>query len=171
MDRLYTSTTLAEWLLSHGITMIGTMQANRKGIPPAFKRTAERREFSYQVLWNKEERNMSLHSYVVRTKSTGPRNVLLLTMMKPILGVTKDDGKKKPAIFKLYDFTKGGTDIVDQSAQSYTCKVKSNKWTLVAFSFVLDTCRIRTKVKTITSILPVPACGNQLFIKDALVHE
>ena len=142
MDRLYTSITLAEWLFSKRITMVGTMMANRKGIPPAFKSTEGRSEFSYKVLWNTAEKNMSLHSYVVRTKSTGPRNVLLLTTMKPILGVTKDDGKKKPAICKLYDYTKGGTDIVDQRAQTYTCKVKSNKWTLVALSFVLDTCRI-----------------------------
>lgn len=33
---------------------------------------------------------------------------------KTILGVTKDDGKNKPAVFKLFDFAKGGTDIVDQ---------------------------------------------------------
>ena len=33
--------------------------------------------------------------------------------MRPLLGVTKDDDKVKPAIPKLYDYTKGGTDIVD----------------------------------------------------------
>ena len=27
---------------------------------------------------------------------------------------TKDDNQKKPSIYKLYDFTKGETDIVDQ---------------------------------------------------------
>ena len=44
---------------------------------------------------------MSLHSYVVNTKSTGKRNVLLLSTFKPILGITKDDGKQKPAINNL----------------------------------------------------------------------
>ena len=34
--------------------------------------------------------------------------------MEPILGVTKDDQKFKPQIYKLYDFTKGGADIIDQ---------------------------------------------------------
>ena len=33
-----------------------------------------------------------------------------------MLRVTKDDGKEKPALYKLYDFTKGGTDIVDQKS-------------------------------------------------------
>ena len=53
---------------------------------------------------------MVLHSYVVRTKSKGDKNVLVLGTFDPILGVTKDN-KKKPAIIKFYDFTKGGTDI------------------------------------------------------------
>ena len=33
MDRLYTSIPLAEWLLERKITMVGTLQSNRKGIP------------------------------------------------------------------------------------------------------------------------------------------
>ena len=29
------------------------------------------------------------------------KNVLMLSMVQPLKGVTKDDGKKKPAIYKL----------------------------------------------------------------------
>ena len=36
-DRLYTSIPLASWLYIQGITMIGTMQTNRKGIPAYLK--------------------------------------------------------------------------------------------------------------------------------------
>ena len=32
----------------------------------------------------------------------------------PLLATTKDDNKSKPAIYKLYDFSKGETDIIDQ---------------------------------------------------------
>lgn len=72
--------------------------------------------------------------------------------MKPILGVTKDDGKCKPAIYNLYDFTiKGGTDIVDQRSQIYTCKAKSHRWTLVAFYYLLDTCRINSSTLAATN--------------------
>ena len=142
-DRLYTSLPLAKWMLTEkGMTIVGTLQANRKGIPDEMKKTQGRDEFSYQVLWEKDNQNITLHSYVVRTKSTGPRNVLVMSTMKPILGTTTDDRKKKPAIMKLYDFTKGGTDIVDQRAQSYTTKAQTNRWTVVAFYFLLDTCRV-----------------------------
>lgn len=35
-----------------------------------------------------------MHSYVVKNKSSGMRNVLMLSTIQPILGVTKDDQKK-----------------------------------------------------------------------------
>ena len=42
----------------------------------------------------------------------------------------KDDGKKKSAIIKLYDFTKGETDVVDQKMGNYSVKPNSSKWTV-----------------------------------------
>ena len=58
--------------------------------------------------------------------------------------MTKDDDKKKPALFKLYDFTKGGTDIVDQRIGMYTTKTKTRKWTRVALAYLLDTIRVNS---------------------------
>ena len=141
-DHLYTSVSLAQWLLSQNITCVGTLQSNRRGIPNEIKNVAERERFSYQCFWESSENKLVLHSYVVPTKSSGKRNVLLLSTVQPILGVTKDDGKKKPAIYKLYDFTKGGTDVMDHRIGTYTYKAKSNRWTLTAFSYILDVCRI-----------------------------
>ena len=141
-DRLYTSIPLAQWLLSHNITCVGTIKANRKGIPVEIKELANREPLTYECFWEAEENKLSLHSYVVNTKSSGKRNVLLLSTMQPILGTTKDDGKQKPAIYKLYDYTKGGTEVVDQRMASYTCKAKSKRWTLPAFSYILDVSRI-----------------------------
>ena len=48
----------------------------------------------------------------------------MLTISNPLLGVTMDENKVKQALYKLYDFTKGGTDIVDQRMGFYTSKVK-----------------------------------------------
>ena len=64
--------------------------------------------------------------------------------MEPLLGVTKDDQKFKPQMYKLYDFTKGGTDIIYQKMGTYTTKSKSRKWSRVAFSFLLDTIRVNS---------------------------
>ena len=93
-------------------------------------KTAGRKEFSYEILWNADDVGMTLHSYVVKTKSTGLRKVLLLSTLEPIIAVTQDDGKQKPQIYKVYDFSNGRTDIIDQRAQFYTCNPKSSRWTI-----------------------------------------
>ena len=137
MDRRYTSVAIARWLLEKDITMIGSLQSNRRGIPPEIKDISTREILSTETYWE-QDGDLSLSSYVVRA-SSGKKNILMLTTMRPLLGVTSDDGKKKPALYKLYDFTKGGMDIVDQKFGNYTVKTKSRKWTTVAFSYLLDT--------------------------------
>ena len=57
---------------------------------------------------------MCITSYTVTTKSKGKKNVVTLSTMRPMDACIKDDDKFKPQIFKFYDFTKGGTDIVDK---------------------------------------------------------
>ena len=126
MDRLYTSIALAQWLLSKNITCIGTMQMRRVGIPEEVKSTKQRENFSTRMYWEKESGDMTLTSYVVLT-STGVKNVLVLSTMRPLQGITKDDGKQKPSIFKLNAFTKGGTTVVDQRIAKFTTKVKPPK--------------------------------------------
>ena len=54
-----------------------------------------------------------LHSYVFPTKSSCQRNALLLSTLKLIFGATIADGKKKPAICMLYDFTKADMDEME----------------------------------------------------------
>ena len=77
-DRHYTSVPLAKWLFEKDITLIGTFQSNRQGIPPEIKKVSGGEEFSYQVLWEKDSQDMRLHSYVVNTMSSDPKNILVL---------------------------------------------------------------------------------------------
>ena len=51
----------------------------------------------------------------------------------------------KNQVYKFYDFTKGGTDIVDQLNDCYTVCSQSNKWDLVAFYYILDNIRVNSK--------------------------
>ena len=64
--------------------------------------------------------------------------------MWPLLGVTKDDGKCKPTVIKFYDFTKGGTDVMDMKMAKYSCKALTHRWTMVHFYFLLDAIRCNT---------------------------
>ena len=51
-DRLYTSISLAKWLLERNIITVGTLQANRKGIPEEVKHIGSRDSNSYEVFWD-----------------------------------------------------------------------------------------------------------------------
>ena len=106
---------MVQWLLDRRITSVGTLQSNRKGIPAEIKEIKDRETNSYEIYWEKDNGISNLHSYMVKTKSSGKQNVLLLLTVPPLLATTKDDNKSKPAIYKLYDFSKGGTNIIGQS--------------------------------------------------------
>ena len=86
--RLYTSLPLMNYLLEKDITIVGTLVSNRKGLPKEFVKTAGRKEFSYEILWNADDVRITLYSYVVKTKLTGLCNVLLLSILEPIIAVT-----------------------------------------------------------------------------------
>jgi hypothetical protein len=142
----YVSFTTATYALILIDILVGTLQANKQGIPKEVKAIAGRETNSYKVFHEKNQHDMQLHSYVVKTKSTGMRNVLLLSTKKVILGTTKvDGGKNKPAAYRYYDYTKVGVDIVDQVSLPYTTKSKSKRWTRVALSWVLDTAKTNAK--------------------------
>lgn len=102
-DNLYTSIPLAKKLLDRKMTLVGTMRHNRIGLPKEVKTLDNREEFSTEVWWEKEGK-ITFTSYVVKTKSKGKKNIVVLSTMEPLLGVTKDDDKFKPAIIKFYDF-------------------------------------------------------------------
>jgi hypothetical protein len=144
-DRFYTSVDLADTLLTEfNMTCLGTLTANRKGLPGEFKSLVGRQEGDYLVLFE-ESGKMSLHSWVVNTKSAGKKNIMLLTTTNPILGKTMDDGKDRPAIIAFYNYAMLGTDRMDQLGQNFTTRVKSKRWTMSVLSYILDTCRVNAR--------------------------
>jgi hypothetical protein len=90
-----------------------------EGVPTEMKDFKNRENLSSEVYWQKDGPLSLL--YVVET-TTGKNNVLMLSTLKHMLGTTKDDSRKKLALYKLHDFTKGGTDIVDQRMAFHTSK-------------------------------------------------
>jgi hypothetical protein len=121
------------------ITIVGTICSNRRGLPEHFKNPKGRAVGDYQVLWDMNSK-MNIHSEIARKKSGKLINVLLISTMTPILGLTKDT--QKPAIIELYNQTMGGTDIVDLLIVHKTVRWKSNKWTMSPLAFILDTAAV-----------------------------
>ena len=91
--------------------MLGTMQKNRAGLPRELVDPKQKEEHGYEVFWDASNFVLNLHCYTVVNKSTGKKNVILLSTVEPILGTTKKDANRRPAAIELYNYSKGGTDI------------------------------------------------------------
>ena len=83
------------------------------GFPEDVFDTKNREVLSKTCHFEKDKKDLCLSSYTVQIKSKSKKNVIL-SITRPMHSCTKDDNKSKPQIFKFYDFTKGGTDIVNQ---------------------------------------------------------
>ena len=46
---------------------------------------------------------------------------------------------------KFYDFSKGGTDIIDQMMGNYTVSSVSPRWIMSSFAYMLDTMRVNAQ--------------------------
>ena len=82
MDRYCTSIPLVEWLCDKNIACIGTLNSNQKGLPKEIKETKGREENSW-ISCKSDKDEVTLNSYVVKSKSSGVRNVLLLQTTNP----------------------------------------------------------------------------------------
>ena len=92
---------------------------------------------------NHKEKNIMLASYIDKKKS-GKKNVIVLSTVHDSVKVTNDQ-RKKPQIHSMYDHTKGDVDVVDLLSTSHSTRIKSKRWPINAFAFILDTCRINAK--------------------------
>lgn len=89
--------------------------------------------------------------------------LVLSTHPKTIYGITEDDRKRKPAIVKLYDFTKGGVDIMDHRINNFTTKQKTRKWTRCALAYILDTARVNAQTVMLLNNGKGPRRGGNSF--------
>ena len=55
-DRLYTSNSLANWLLEKNVTTVETLLSNRRGIPAEVKSTNGREVNLYKYFWKSSEK-------------------------------------------------------------------------------------------------------------------
>ena len=116
------------------------MRHDRKGNPKEVKAIGNRVLYVYH-----KEKNMVLASYIDKKKS-GKKKVNVLSTMHDSVKVTNNQ-RKKPQIHSMYDHMKGGVDVVDLLSTSHSKRIKSKRWPINAFAFILDTCR--TNAKTI----------------------
>jgi hypothetical protein len=81
--------------------------------------------------------------------------------------MTLDTGK--PAIVNYYNMTMGGTDVVDQLMSHKTVRWKSDRWTMSALAFILDTCAVNAT--TISGLQEGAEKADTRDFRFKLIHE
>ena len=99
MDCLYTSILSANWIFGRKTTCVGTLNHNHEGIPTELKNISEREDFAVTCHYESVNKDLCLLLCFVKTKSFGKKNVLLLSTMRAINDIRRDDNKQKSGIY------------------------------------------------------------------------
>ena len=118
-DRLSTGVIIVH-KLDRGITLVKTWYSNPKWFLEEPKAVSGNK-FLSTIFYQIDDANKSVSnkngllvcSYVTKPKSGKQNQVVLLNITYPLKG-TMDDNVRRPVLLKLYHFTKGGTDVIDQ---------------------------------------------------------
>ncbi|KAL8572469.1 hypothetical protein ACOMHN_005615 [Nucella lapillus] len=137
-DNYFTDLILAESLLQNGLTMVGTVRANKRFLPISFKDQRKLCLYDSDFAYNKA---VTLLNY----QSKRRKSVVALSTMHTTGIVNDTTAKKKPEIILFYNSTKGAVDTLDKMAHAYTVKRKTNRWPMVMFSNIMDLATIAAR--------------------------
>ncbi|KAK3894430.1 hypothetical protein Pcinc_001779 [Petrolisthes cinctipes] len=133
-DNWFTSVPLVADLLNNcGMTLVGTVRANKAEIPHEMKAKETRQHGSSAFLFTKE---MTLVSYMAHTSRTKKKIVLLLSSQHTQPTIASSG---KPEIIEFYNATKGGVDTFDQMCATSSCSRKTRRWSLCLWYGILNT--------------------------------
>ena len=132
LDNWFTSYDLAQKMLSHQITLVGTLRKNKRQIPPEFLDLRNRGEKTSLFGFRSDS---TLLSYVPKKK----KNVLILSTLHNNNKIDEETGSaRKPEIVTFYNTTKGGVDTVDQMSSVYNCARNTRRWPMEIFYRLLN---------------------------------
>lgn len=124
-DNWFTTCPLADKLLDHRTTIVGTMRRNRKYIPDAAKTVRGRRKKSAEYFKSDDKVICSYYD-------KGSKPVILLSTMH-LCGINDPCGL--PEIVAFYNSTKKGTDDMDHVLRLHRSGRKSRRW---PYAFVFN---------------------------------
>ena len=117
---------------------VGTVQTNHKGLPTSFRNKQVKSDdmripLSSKFVWKKDSPVMAV-SYVPKEN----QNVLLITTAHDTDGILNNTQKKKPVVIDFYNSQRCSVDVVNEMLKDYSSQPVSNIWTIVVFTFILD---------------------------------
>ena len=139
MGNSFTSTNFAEDLLAKGTTIIGSMNRQRRELPPS-ARNQEAKRGSVRVM---KSNNATLTIYQRRSD----KNVCILSTMHPT-ALIGTDAKPKPESVTNYNKIECGVDNLDRMVRKYYSreKVWPFRWPFAVFYYMLHLAAINAEV-------------------------
>lgn len=138
-DNFFTSKALALKLWENGLTLVGTIRANRRELPSAALPNKTREVHSTEFFFSEF---VTLVSYVPKERKA----INLLSTQHHDKQVELDEQKKKPHVISYYNSTMGGCDTFDQLVVNYSCRRATRRWTMRLFHYIIDSMMINTLV-------------------------
>ncbi|KAM3934900.1 piggyBac transposable element-derived protein 4-like [Leptodactylus fuscus] len=125
-NNFFTSYKLGQMLEKKQLTMLGAMRKNKPELPQGILRKREVYSLTFYF-----SGNTTVVSYVPKTN----KQVILMSTRHHDVSDRED---RKLDIILDYNATKGAVDTLDQAISTYTCKRKTNRWSMILFYNILD---------------------------------
>ena len=134
VDNFFTSYQLARSMREKGFSIVGTLRANRREIPPSVMNECKEAELYNTSFLYSDEATLAVY------KAKRNKCVALLSSKHRagVVGNVATNPKLKPEICLFYNQTKGGVDSTDQMVRYYSSKVQTRRWPLACFFNLLD---------------------------------
>ena len=133
LDRLYTSVPLAEELQGQRLTVVGTLNKNRKLLPAKLTDVRGRQPGSSLFCFRN---GVTLVSHCPK-----PRKLVLALSTQHDAALV-DVKTKKPEVILYYNATKGGVDVVDSMLETCMGKPTLRRWPTAVWFFMLGIAQV-----------------------------
>jgi hypothetical protein len=137
-DNFFSSAPLAQKLLKHKTTFVGTVRESSRSIPPSVRLTNLP---LYQSVFFKCE-----DVIFVRYQCKAKKAVSLLSTLHCTPRISEESKKEKPEIIMTYNATKTGVDCLDQMVRLYSTKAATRRWPVCVFYDLLDKAALNSHV-------------------------
>ncbi|XP_049440208.1 uncharacterized protein LOC125893527 isoform X1 [Epinephelus fuscoguttatus] len=123
-----TSLSLAHKLLAKNTSLVGTINKDRRSLPPSVHQKAALHDT--KVLQN-DRATLTLY------QGEDKKNVCILSTLHSSVEIC-DDAEKKPETVHYYNRTKVGVDMLDKMLRRYSARAATRRWPVAVFYNVLD---------------------------------
>ncbi|XP_019905285.3 activating transcription factor 7-interacting protein 1 isoform X1 [Esox lucius] len=137
-EDFFTSLSLADKLMAKKTSLLGTMNKQRRELPPCVQSGTPSELYSTTVM---ESGKATLTVYRCKKK----RSVCVLSTVHPTVAISSGP-KKKPETVTDYSHSKVCVDSLDQMAKLYSVKGGTRRWPVAVFYNLLDLAAINAHV-------------------------